>query len=80
MGKVIPVFFQRGDLFIINDLRAYVGCRTSCTQGESVRRGSWVVVAGGLTGVDFIPMKFCGLPEFFTFSDKSLRRELRVRG
>ena len=23
---------------------------------------SWVVVAGGLTGVDFIPMKFCGEP------------------
>ena len=24
---------------------------------------SWVVVAGGLTGVDFIPMKFCGATE-----------------
>ena len=23
---------------------------------------SWVVVAGVLTGVDFIPLKFCGLP------------------
>ena len=62
IGNDYVRIFQPGDLFIINDLRAYVGCRTSCTQGESVRRGSWVVVAGGLTGVDFIPMKFCGIP------------------
>ena len=33
------------------------------TQGEVSGPGaSWVVVAGVQTGVDFIPLKFCGLP------------------
>ena len=74
------LFFQRGDLFIYH--KRFTGVfRLSniITQGESSAVGSsWVVVAGGLTGVDFIPMIFCGLPEFFTFPDKSLRRELRT--
>ena len=46
------VFFN-GRFIIGNDyVRMYVTLVDS----------SWVVVAGVLTGVDFIPLKFCGLP------------------
>ena len=46
-----------GDLFLL----AMTGVCPQVTLVDS----SWVVVAGGLTGVDFIPMKF--LAPFFIF-------------
>ena len=51
---VIPLFFN-GAIYYHKQLRAYVGCRASLHRGRAPVGSSWVVVAGGLTGVDFIP-------------------------
>ena len=56
------IFFQRG-IYYREQLRACVGCQASLHKGRAPvgRRGSWSR-AGVLTGVDFIPLKLCGLP------------------
>ena len=48
-----PYFFQRGDVFLL---------AITCVWRLhwSVRRGTWSRVIK--TGVDFIPLKFCGEP------------------
>jgi len=40
---------------------------------------SWVVVAGGQTGVDFIPMKFCGIPSLSAAAQAVLQGARSVR-
>ena len=48
----MDIFSTAGFILVINYVRMEV----------TLVGSSWVVVAGGQTGVDFIPMLFCGKP------------------
>ena len=70
--SIIYVFnFQRG-IYYQERLRAYVYCRASLHKGRSPVGTSWVVVAGVLTGVDFIPLKLLRIFLFSYFSTGDL--------
>ena len=57
-----PAVFSTGDLLSGTITCVCMFCRASLHKGRCPVGTSWVVVAGVLTGVDFIPLKFCGLP------------------
>ena len=60
-GDTIELF-QRG-IYYRERLRAYVYCQASSHMGRAPVGTSWVVVAGVLTGVDFIPLKLLRVTE-----------------